>query len=354
MPARRSRTNLRVIKSTLNPVYKAKNDTVEFNADYAVTPALTLTSQTGYNQRFSLVNRRLQPIQQRAGRLYSVSGRKLQHHLLIDAVTPDPAAGTNGDSAGCRHILRSPTGLQRSAVGCKILSDEHAWQLSQEFRLASNFSGPFNFSVGGNYLHYETEENYYVFINTLTIISMLRCHEGRLGSRCQRQQRSAYSGGLRTAKPFNRARSPDILSPISIPIQSASLNNQGHNYFLSQNPYTLNSYAAFGEAYYNIASDLKLTAGLRWTEDRKHFTRNSQRVARTWLWISDRRHSKSAMGSVNWATAVNWTPKLDFTDQTLVYGSYAHGYKAGGANPPGAIFPQTFSALLGLPTRSIR
>src|SRR6185437_106098 len=27
------------------------------------------------------------------------------------------------------------------------------------------------------------------------------------------------------------------------------------------------------------------------------------------------------------------------TDQTLVYGSYAHGYKAGGANPPGAIFP---------------
>ena len=34
--------------------------------------------------------------------------------------------------------------------------------------------------------------------------------------------------------------------------------------------------------------------------------------------------------------AVNWTPKLDFTDQTLVYASYSHGYKAGGANPPGA------------------
>src|SRR5262249_8162434 len=35
--------------------------------------------------------------------------------------------------------------------------------------------------------------------------------------------------------------------------------------------------------------------------------------------------------------AVNWTPKLDFTDQTLVYGSFSHGYKAGGANPPCAI-----------------
>src|SRR5262249_30861871 len=34
--------------------------------------------------------------------------------------------------------------------------------------------------------------------------------------------------------------------------------------------------------------------------------------------------------------AANWTPKLDFTDQTLFYASFAHGYKAGGANPPGA------------------
>ncbi len=35
---------------------------------------------------------------------------------------------------------------------------------------------------------------------------------------------------------------------------------------------------------------------------------------------------------------LNWTPKLDFTDQTLIYGSYSRGYKAGGANPPGAAF----------------
>ncbi|HEY5238569.1 MAG TPA: TonB-dependent receptor [Rhizomicrobium sp.] len=40
----------------------------------------------------------------------------------------------------------------------------------------------------------------------------------------------------------------------------------------------------------------------------------------------------------------DWTPKLDFTDQTLIYGSYAHGYKAGGANPPGAIFSSDFEA----------
>ena len=49
------------------------------------------------------------------------------------------------------------------------LSEERSWQLSQEFRIASHFSGPFNFSGGGNYLHYETAENYYVFINSLTL-----------------------------------------------------------------------------------------------------------------------------------------------------------------------------------------
>src|SRR6185437_4612916 len=44
--------NLRVIESTINPIYRAKNDTLEFNAEYAITPALTLISQTGYNNDF--------------------------------------------------------------------------------------------------------------------------------------------------------------------------------------------------------------------------------------------------------------------------------------------------------------
>ena len=68
-----------------------------------------------------------------------------------------------------------------------------------------------------------------------------------------------------------RQRRSDRTVSISIRIRSSSLNNEGHNYFLSQNPYTLNSYAGFGEAYYNIVDDLKLTGGLRWTEDQKHF-----------------------------------------------------------------------------------
>ena len=42
--------NLRTISSELDPKYRAKNDTFEINADYNITNALTLTSQTGYNK----------------------------------------------------------------------------------------------------------------------------------------------------------------------------------------------------------------------------------------------------------------------------------------------------------------
>ncbi len=44
--------NLRVIESSLEPIYKAKNDTLEFNTDYTITPTLTLTAQTGYSHDF--------------------------------------------------------------------------------------------------------------------------------------------------------------------------------------------------------------------------------------------------------------------------------------------------------------
>ncbi len=55
--------------------------------------------------------------------------------------------------------------------------------------LGIQFAGPLNFSVGGNYLHYETEENYYVFINSLSLASYTWAdgtmeHPSRLNPMC--------------------------------------------------------------------------------------------------------------------------------------------------------------------------
>ncbi len=111
-------------------------------------------------------------------------------------------------------------------------------------------------------------------------------------------------------------------------------NGQGHNYFRSTNPYVLSSYAGFGEAYYQVSDDLKFTGGLRWTDDQKHFVEiPSQVLAGGWGYpisgVVDQQWKE-----VTGRAVVNWTPKLDFTDQTLVYASFSRGYKAGGANPP--------------------
>ena len=125
------------------------------------------------------------------------------------------------------------------------------------------------------------------------------------------------------------------------PNSIGSLNNYGHNYFLSQNPYTLNSYAGFGEAYYNVASELKLTGGLRWTEDQKHFVDIPSEVITEGYGYPITAIVNQQWGEFTGRVVANWTPKLDFTDQTLVYGSYSRGYKAGGANPPGAVFCRT-------------
>ena len=44
--------NLRIIETAINPSYKVKNDVIELNADYNITPQLTLSSQTGFNHDF--------------------------------------------------------------------------------------------------------------------------------------------------------------------------------------------------------------------------------------------------------------------------------------------------------------
>jgi outer membrane receptor protein involved in Fe transport len=331
--------NLRVIETSFNPEYRVKNDIVELNTDYAVTPELNLTSQTAFNNDF----------------LWSLEDfNRFNTAPGAFIIFPPDTRFKPSDKIYCfpDGIVCIPYGIFCDPqMGCsdrivaEDLSAERSWQFSQEFRLASNFSGPFNFSVGGNYMHYETDEDYYVFINTFTLFEAYTTASCGSGGSAPLGCTPYVPGVFDNSSCLkNGYVYPDLTKPHDPyacgyidPNPVTELDGNGHNYFRSQNPYVLNSYAAFGEVYYNILSDLKVTAGLRWTEDRKHFTLiPSEVLVEGWGYPS--------VGVVDqvWDQftgrfAANWTPKLDFTDQTLVYGSYAHGYKAGGANPPGAV-----------------
>jgi outer membrane receptor protein involved in Fe transport len=337
--------DLRQIESALNPVYRAKNDVVELNADYKVTPALTLTSQTGFNNDFLWSTEDYNRFNTQPGIFaYNPSST----HALT---TPDgnyrcvdgtlSIGGNNcadpSQATATGYFCDPQLGCSNRLVAEDLVT-EHAWQLSQEIRLASHFNGPLNFSVGGNYLHYETAENYYVFINTLT---MFAAKTPDLAARWTPGDPSNMECMINHAaadpQDPGSAASPRCLGWID-PNPIGSLDNAGHNYFLSQNPYTLNSYAGFGEAYYNLTDDLKFIGGLRWTDDQKHFVEIPSE-----LFTQGYGYPITGVTDQSWQEftgrfAANWTPKLTFTDQTLLYGSFAHGYKAGGANPPGAIF----------------
>src|SRR3546814_7374847 len=62
------------------------------------------------------------------------------------------------------------------------LSRSRNRQWSQEFRLQSDFDGPFNFNLGVNYLDFKSQDDYFVFNNLYTFIAYNRYNRAQDGS----------------------------------------------------------------------------------------------------------------------------------------------------------------------------
>ena len=320
--------DLRVIQTQVAPDYRAKADLGELQISYDLTDHLTVSSETAYNNDF----------------VWS-----LEDYNRFKA-----AAGAWGGQSSAlpewiaRGVLRTDLGPNLTfcdpQLGCSDklmgvdIATSRSRQFSQEFRLASDFDGAFNFSVGTNYLRSDSMDNYYVFFNSISLIAAAGPPFNTYGD---------YIPGVTDNVDFMingyLQGDPNGVYPVQAnvymdPNPIASLNDQGHNYFLSKNPYKLISYAAFGEAYYKFSDNLKLTAGLRWTVDKKEAPRIP-----TWILASySVGYPIAEVIRQRWSKptgrlTLDWKPDLAFTDETLLYVSLAHGYKAGGANPPGYV-----------------
>ncbi|HEX5777004.1 MAG TPA: TonB-dependent receptor [Caulobacteraceae bacterium] len=323
--------DLRVIESMVDPSYKAESDVAELQVRFDLSDTLSLSSETAWATNFLFSTQdynRFNTLPDAWAatdpfdRPFLEDGIPGRPGVLNDGVFCDPQIGCSD-----RLVLMD-------------LSTAESSHFSQELRLASDFDGPFNFSVGGNFLRYDTEDKYYVFINALTLWGAAAFSSGiqtpyipgvSTNSECQRWGMRPIDldnyGGVGTAGHCL------YIDPNPI----GSLNDLGHNYFLSNNPYKLISYAAFGEAYYELTDNLKVTAGLRWTVDKKEAPRIP-----SWLLAGNFGEVGYPVAEVveqEWRKptgrlALDWKPQLAFTDETLLYASYARGYKAGGANPP--------------------
>jgi iron complex outermembrane recepter protein len=325
--------NLREIETRVKPEYTASNDTVELQLQFELPHDLTLTSETGFNHDTIFSFEDFNRFNTRSGVFLGASG----------APNAGLPAGEGVDANG--FVCNPQLGCSdRMAAG--DLSTAKSLQFSQEFRVSSNFDGKFNFSVGGNFLRYDTEDKYYVFFNTLDIPAK-HCHLGDGSNNNPYVYYSDplfYSGngadnnGYAWSSPTHSYGTAGIACAYYDSNNIHNLNDEGRNYFLSKNPYHLLSYAAFGEIYYQITPDLKLTGGFRWTDDQKQAPQIP-----TWL-LAAASYGMPTLKVIEqeWKEptgrfAIDWRPKLDITDETLLYASYTHGYKAGGANPPSYI-----------------
>jgi outer membrane receptor protein involved in Fe transport len=339
--------DLRTIASFRDPHYSAKADVVELNVDYDVTDHLTFTSQTAWDKdtvySFQDYNRfNTLPIFQDSSQFYA-----------------DYAFDTNGNRYGTRRGESNWANLSPGGIFCDPqlgcsntlagfdISQAKSEQFTQEFRLQSNFDGPLNFSVGANYTHFKVLVDYYVLYNLITAFAEMPPFYNATASGVDISvcPTSGYISG-----PEVPAGAPLANCPYIDPNPVESINGEGHNYFRSKNPYKLSSGGYFGELYWQVKDDLKVTAGLRYNDDHKTFTPVPSQVllapgivmggyvSRGYPSLPD---IKQHWGEWTGRLGVDWKPKLSFTDQTMVYAFYSRGYKGGGANPPTPGFATT-------------
>jgi len=324
--------DLREIASIRDPIYRAEADLLNLNLEMDLGTGLSLHSQTAYIE----------------DETYSFQDYNRFNTVPIFTDSSQVFGNRSGTQPSVYRPM-SPGGIFCDPqIGCSDrmagfdIAQAEAEQFSQELRLQSAWDGPLNFSVGANYTRFETLVDYYVMSNVLTAHAMIGPFNYMQGlgefdpSRC-------FQSGFLGGGPAVPSNDPNSHCPHIDPNPVETMTGEGHNYFRSKNPYELNSYAAFGEMYWQFNDAVKLTAGLRYTRDEKRFTEvPSQVLLAPGLFAGGyvpagypaRGEIVQKWGEWTGRLGLDWKLETGFTDETMVYAFLSRGYKGGGANPP--------------------
>ncbi|MDP5209930.1 TonB-dependent receptor [Microbulbifer sp. 2205BS26-8] len=326
--------DLHEIATSYDPVFRAENDLVQLNLELALGDSLQLFAQSTYakDDYYSSqdYNRYVSdPIFNDSVGLYDTLG--------------NPITGSGPTPGGIYTDPQLGPSDRMLAVDISR-SDNSQW--SHELRLQTSFDGPFNFSVGANYLDFESQDDYYVFNNLFTYIAEDIYNRNPL---------EISTDGHVTLQCDNFAEVGRARECLYVDYNSLDqIDDEGHNYFLSRNQVKTRSQALFGETYWQFSDAVKLTAGLRYTQDRKTATPVPSQLLMTANYDTEgnivdsgpatggrvgRGYPAQADVEQEWQEytgrlVLDWRGETPFTDETLFYISFAHGYKGGGTNPP--------------------
>jgi outer membrane receptor protein involved in Fe transport len=280
--------DLRNIESAFQPIYQNEFDSYILNVTIDLTDSLELSYTAAHSQ--------------------SESFTKADYNRVAPSqtfnVTPLSPGGFFADpQVGTANQFRT----FQFGVG-------EGEQTSHELRLQSSLDGPWNFSLGASYQSSEVTTDLYVTSNTLTAVAVGLYNLTILAPFCP---------------PLGGPANCVLVDPNPIP------DGSGGNYFDSRTDYSIESRAAFGEVNLDMTDELRLTVGLRYTQDRKRaqpyapalFVPGNTGVAPLPV-------QRVTFNEWTGRTNLEWSPDLSLTDKTLLYFSYSRGYKGGGFNPP--------------------
>ena len=350
-------SNLRDVRSLNDPTYESDETFVMMELNQGLTNWLDLTVLAAYQETKAESRQDYWPMSGDLGDAVMPDG--------VCQANPNACAWFNTEDGGpvwtsiprgeLNHSLGGLAGdffqttVAHTADDVSVVDGD---QTSIEARFSTQFDGPLNFMLAGNYLDYHGEFHYFVNAPGLDYPGLL------------------LAGGDATAAAFG------------VPTGFASLGPPMFNN--PTNSYDLTSWAGFGEVYWDVSETVKVTFGLRYTEDEK--TVEDGQILWNVLSIVDtadgqvyyagsslvpvnnvlelvaaaaedgaydaapnepgfqaRRRDKRTFDEWTGRIVVDWAPNLSWTNDSLVYASYSRGHKPGGINPAidTALFPNT-------------
>ncbi len=310
--------DLRVIEALFDPTFETEQTLFTWKAEFDVTDNLTATYLGSYNERTNI----------------SQEDYNEQSSEIPFNTTPGPFSAFHpigGAGVAALYPVLFPGGVvsdpqlgASNLYGAADISGSETEATTHELRLQSSFDGPFNFNLGAIKVDGETnqgpalQESYYVFFNTSTAFNSLT-------------NAASVGAGGPVVFPIE-----DFANVGATPIEN--LDGVSRQYFRSITPYKLDSFALFGEGYFDATDDLTVTVGLRYTDDEKEVRRIPTFLSQPISAIADPLAgtgiANASFQETTGRIGVDWAPDLGWSDDSLFYAFYSRGYKGGGINPP--------------------